>query len=117
MYNLNLPLPADQMFAFALSPKRMAAYAVAAFLAFSFFWYVLWSLPISAWFRKPLEPGSQCPMCGSRDVRPSRVNNFIDRFRVKLGLFPFRCRGCTKRFVARSSDEIFDGMMSQLEIG
>jgi hypothetical protein len=88
---------------FALSPKRAIVYAAAAFLAFSFVWYLLWLLPIHAWFRKPIQLSGECPNCGSKDVRPSHVNSVIDRNRKRLGLLPFRCRGCTRRFISRST--------------
>lgn len=66
-------------------------------------WIALWMLPVQAWFRKSIEAAPECPHCGSKDIRISHVYGPIDRLRVKLGLAPFRCRGCTRRFFSRSS--------------
>jgi hypothetical protein len=116
--NLHRFLPASDLSSFfALSPKRTIAYAMAAFLAFSFVWYILWRLPIVAFFRKPVEVSGKCPLCGSRDVRPSRLYSVIDHFRKKLGLLPFRCRGCTQRFFSRSSRDAESAIPSQVEAG
>jgi hypothetical protein len=74
-------------------------------MALSLVWYLLWLLPIDAWFRKPIEGAAECPLCGSKDFRYSHVHTPLDRFRKRLGLLPFRCRGCMRRFVSRSSGE------------
>jgi hypothetical protein len=94
---------ADNLWLFTLNPKRAMVYAGAAFIAFAFVWYLLWLLPIHAWFRKPIEQADECPHCGSKDFRNSHIHTSMDRFRKKLGLMPFRCRGCTRRFISRSS--------------
>jgi hypothetical protein len=98
----NLPA-ADITLLLDLSPKRAMAYGGAAFVAFAAVWYLLWLLPIHAWFRKPFEASAQCPHCGSSDVRNSHIHSQMDRLRQRLGLLPFRCRGCTRRFISRSS--------------
>lgn len=92
----------EVMFA-VLSPGRAMAYAGAILITFSLLWLMLWRLPILAYFRKPVDLSHECPMCGSKDVRPSHITTITDRFRRHLGLQPFRCRGCTKRFISRSS--------------
>lgn len=79
------------------------AYSGAAFVTCAIVSYLLWLLPIHAWFRKPIEVSGACPHCGSKDFRNSRIHSQMDRFRQKIGLLPFRCRGCTRRFISRSS--------------
>jgi len=100
----------------SISPKSAFAYAIVAFIAFSIFWYLLWLLPIQAWFRKPIHQSSECPNCGSRDFRPAHVNSAMDRMRKRLGLLPFRCRGCTRRFFSRSTGEVTTGLTSGVEL-
>jgi hypothetical protein len=100
----------------ALSPKRAVAYAGAAFIAFSFVWYLFWLLPVHAWFRQPIELSGVCPNCGSRDFRSSHTTSPIDRIRKKLGLHPYRCRGCTKRFISRSTGDGQAGLSRLPEI-
>jgi len=84
---------------------RAIAYVLAALLLFAGFWLVLWLLPIQAWFRKRIEENAECPHCGSKDIRNSHIQGVIDRWRKKIGLLPFRCRGCTQRFYSRSSSD------------
>ena len=104
IWRLGVLLPANYLTPlFDLSPKRTVALAAAVFLVFACIWYVLWTLPFFALFRKPIERSGKCPLCGSRDFRISYANSSLDGIRRKLGLLPFRCRGCTKRFIRRSS--------------
>ena len=42
--------------------------------------------------------GLKCPKCGSHDIRPSRVDGFVDSLLRALGRFPFRCRSCRSKF-------------------
>jgi len=39
-----------------------------------------------------------CPHCGSKDTRPSHMDNWVSKFMGLLGLSPYRCRSCLKRF-------------------
>src|SRR5690349_4980632 len=104
-------IPATQLSAlFVLSPTRAFAYATVAFFLFAVLWYMLWLLPIHAWFRKPIQLSAKCPLCGSKDFRPSHLHSAIDRVRSRLGLLPFRCRGCTKRFVSRATLDARSGL-------
>ena len=116
-YSLLSLSAANNLSFFALNPIRVMTYGGAAFLVFSILWYLLWLLPIHAWFRKPIELSALCPNCGSKDVRSSHVCSGMDRFRKKLGLLPFRCRGCTRRFISRSSGAMPPGLSSQTEAG
>jgi hypothetical protein len=94
----------------ALSPHRMLAYAAAGVIAFSLVCYLLCLLPIHAWFRKSINSKAECPYCGSRDFRISHSESTLDRFRKKLGLQPFRCRGCMRRFISRSAGLVHSGV-------
>jgi hypothetical protein len=102
---------------FSLSPKGAVAVAGLAFVVFVTCWGLLWTLPIQAWFRKSIDESPECPACGSKDIRHSHINSGADRFRKKLGLHPFRCRGCTRRFFSRSSHHAAHGLTSPAEIG
>jgi hypothetical protein len=101
----------------AIGPRRALLYAGAASLCVTLFSYLLWQLPIHAWFREPMERSPKCPGCHSRDVRPSFCESAIDRFRKRLGLLPFRCRGCTQRFVSRCSVELHAKLFDQVDFG
>jgi hypothetical protein len=39
-----------------------------------------------------------CPVCGSRDTRPSHPKSIRDSIWGAFGKTPRRCRACTKRF-------------------
>jgi hypothetical protein len=113
----NLPqfLPATFLLSLiALDESQTFVYSAVTFLALALFCYLLWLLPLDALFRRPIESSSECPKCGSKDFRPSRVASQLDRFRKRLGLLPFRCRGCTRRFVSRSSGEEHASLPSQV---
>ncbi len=111
------PLVANLLSFFALTPIRAITYGAVAFVTFTIVWYLLWLLPIHAWFRKPMELSPECPLCGSKNFRPSHVHNSVDRFRKKLGLLPFRCRGCTQRFISRSSRNSRHDLPTEVELG
>jgi hypothetical protein len=100
-----------------LTPGLAIAYAAVAFIVLAIFLYMLWLLPIQAWFRKPIEVSAECPHCGSKDFRPSYISNAMDRLRKRIGLHPFRCRACTRRFVSRSSGPANEGLASEVETG
>jgi hypothetical protein len=107
-------LPASSLFTLMLvTEPSILAYAGGAVFAVLLLGYLVWSLPIHAWLRKPIEVEAKCPHCGSRDFRPSYVQSRIDGLRKKMGLIPFRCRGCAKRFISRCSRD----MSSELEAG
>ena len=91
--------------AMVIGPRRAMAYAAGVVFIFTFIWYILWLLQVRAWFRKPIEVSGTCPYCGSHDVRPSNVESGLDRIRKRLGLYAYRCRGCTRRFISRSSHQ------------
>jgi hypothetical protein len=85
----------------SMSTKRLLVYAgVAAFLVFAVL-YCLWTLAVYARFRKPIELSAECPSCGSKDFRSS-YEVALDRIRKRIGIYPFRCRQCSKRFFRRS---------------
>ena len=42
-----------------------------------------------------------CPDCGSNNLRISTVRGFAARLRSFVGILPFRCRQCNRRFEAR----------------
>jgi hypothetical protein len=42
-----------------------------------------------------------CPGCGSKNLRISQVRGFKNRIRGMIGILPFRCRQCERRFDAR----------------
>jgi len=93
--------PALDFWGLLITTKRAIAYAGAAVLAGVSFCGLLWLIPIFVWFQKPIYRTSSCPRCGSKDFRPSLVATSVDRIRVFFGIYPFRCRGCTRRFVGR----------------
>ena len=99
------------------SPKRMLFCVFALALVFCFFSFLLWRLPVQAWFREPIERSGKCPGCGSTDVRPSFFESGIDRVRKRLGLVAFRCRGCTHRFISRCSEDVRGKLFSDVEEG
>jgi hypothetical protein len=103
-------MPTGLFLVSALSPRRALAYAAAAAIAFALVSYLLWLLPIHAWFRKPIDSAAKCPCCGSKDFRISYSKSPLDRFRKRLGLHPYRCRGCTRRFISRSAGIISSGV-------
>ena len=39
-----------------------------------------------------------CPYCGSADVRRSRRQGFAELPKMLVGVYPFRCLGCSERF-------------------
>ena len=41
-----------------------------------------------------------CPHCSSKSLRMSKVRGFGGRMRSMIGILPFRCRQCDKRFNA-----------------
>jgi hypothetical protein len=94
-----LPVPA----LLVISDKRAMEYTAAALLLIAGCWCFFSALALFAWFRKPIESAAGCPKCGSKDFRPSHDISPLDRIRKRIGIFPFRCRGCTKRFFSRSS--------------
>ena len=54
------------------------------------------SIPISA------PPARQCPVCESLELRRSRRHGVFERYLLTpLGLFPYRCEVCYKRFYSR----------------
>ena len=112
---LSASLPAASVFAaVAPSPLRAIAFVLAGLLALAVFWVVLWMLPIQAWFRKRIEENAQCPHCGSKDIRNSHNQGVIDPWRKRIGLHPFRCRGCAQRFYSRSSRHANDPAIAAL---
>ena len=111
---LQLHPDAASVFA-ALSPKRVAAYAVAVLMVLAFVSMLLWRLPIYAYFRKSIESNHQCPHCGSRDIRASHLSTLMDSVRKRVGLQPFRCRGCTRRFISRSTAATHSRLGSEAE--
>ena len=44
----------------------------------------------------------RCPLCRSRDVRPSYPNGLRDTIMATFGFTPLRCRSCRKRFYRRT---------------
>src|SRR5438067_1191037 len=54
-----------------ISQNRALAYALSTLVFAVMFWYLLASLPVSSWFRKPIESAGECPHCGSKDFRPA----------------------------------------------
>ena len=46
-----------------------------------------------------------CPLCGGRNVRPSKAVRFEDKLRGLFRLTPYRCRGCQHRFYFRPRPE------------
>jgi hypothetical protein len=96
-----------------MSRNLALAYTGAVVLGVVFLVCFLWILAIFAWFRKPIELSASCPLCGSKDFRPSRDLTTIGLIRRKLGVFPFRCRGCTRRFVSRSINGGHTGMANR----
>ena len=93
---------------FAYAPptlKQTIAYVLVALVCSTAVGILLWRVPIEALFRKPIELAGECPHCGSKDIRNSRVQSDLDRLRGKIGLLPFRCRGCTRRFFRRSNGD------------
>ena len=111
---LQLHPDATSFFA-TLSPKRAAVYAGAVLVVLAFISMLLWRLPIYAYFRKPIESDHQCPHCGSRDIRASHLSTAMDSVRRRVGLQPFRCRGCTRRFISRSKAETHSRLGSEAE--
>jgi hypothetical protein len=97
----------------SISTKRLLVYAGAAVLLVFAFFYCLWALAIDARFRKPIELTTACPACGSKDFRPS-YEVALDPVRKKLGIYPFRCRGCAKRFFRRSLRGGVDGIPGEV---
>jgi hypothetical protein len=83
------------------SPQKLLLYAGGVVFLIAVLVYCLWTLAVYARFIKPIELSAACPACGSKDFRPSYEVS-LDRIGKKLGIFPYRCRGCTKRFFRRS---------------
>lgn len=46
----------------------------------------------------------ECPACGSRDLRYSKVRGWNQRLRSWFGVRPLRCRDCRTRFITRTWD-------------
>jgi hypothetical protein len=86
---------------FLLITKLQVTYVAVAFLYAALFWAVTWLIPVYVWFQKPINRSSVCPRCGSKDFRRSYIFGVVDRIRVFFGIHPFRCRGCTHRFLGR----------------
>ena len=84
-----------------ITMKRLLFYIGAGAFAVFAVGYVLAALAIHARFLKPIELSAVCPSCGSTDFRSS-YEVTLDRIRKKLGIYPFRCRRCCKRFFRRS---------------
>lgn len=40
----------------------------------------------------------RCPYCNSNDVRLSHRKNFLESALSFLGVYPFRCENCNRRF-------------------
>lgn len=53
----------------------------------------------------------QCPKCGSKDVRRSRVRGLRDVLAGLYGMAPHRCRSCRKRFFQRPARASKDSPM------
>lgn len=56
---------------------------------------IVWLLPLSALFNMSVQ---SCPLCGSKDVRRSKMAGVTDRMRTAIGFHPHRCRSCQGRF-------------------
>jgi len=49
-------------------------------------------------------PFGTCPSCGGHNLRSSKVRGAAERLRSMIGILPFRCRQCGKRFSTRLWD-------------
>lgn len=49
-------------------------------------------------------PETECPRCGSREVRQAHSRSVIERIGALFGFHPARCRDCTHRFLAKPFD-------------
>jgi hypothetical protein len=99
------------------SPRRLLVCSLAAAMLVWILSYLLWRLPLQALFRAPIERSAKCPHCGSSDVRPSFVASRIDMIRRKIGLVPFRCRGCANRFVSRCREGLRGELFEEVDPG
>jgi DNA-directed RNA polymerase subunit RPC12/RpoP len=43
-------------------------------------------------------PALTCEHCGGRDIRRARVQSWSERIQGLVGIYPFRCRECQRRF-------------------
>jgi hypothetical protein len=74
------------------------AHVPGLFQCFSLRCDALQSSPVSADLQsKKLSP-PMCPVCTSRDVRPSRPRKLLDFAMRVIGQAPVRCRDCKSRF-------------------
>ena len=89
-----------------VSGKELLAYIAAAVIPLLLVVYATCALPVLALFRKPIEESAECPLCGSKDFRLSYLMSPMDRVRKFLGLYAFRCRGCTKRFIRKARNQM-----------
>jgi hypothetical protein len=88
--------------ALLFSKRLLLKYFAAGFAGIAATWLLSWVAAMPAWFRPPIgSKGAACPHCGSKDIRPSRHADRIDRMRRYLGIHAFRCRGCLRRFPSR----------------
>jgi hypothetical protein len=84
------------------SKRLLLEYFAAGFAGIVVICLLSWIAAMPAWFRPPMgSKRAACPHCGSKDIRPSRHADRIDRMRRSLGIHAFRCRGCLRRFPSR----------------
>ncbi len=70
------------------------AFSLLALVAF-----LIWLLPPTFWLAPP---APQCPLCESKDVRPSKASGLRDQIGLMLQRRPYRCRSCWVRFSVKS---------------
>jgi DNA-directed RNA polymerase subunit RPC12/RpoP len=49
---------------------------------------------------------TRCPGCGWADVRRSMPHGVLDQLVRMLGLLPYRCRSCGRRFYCFQQDTV-----------
>lgn len=87
-----------------LLPTLALAAGALAMLAVVGLFLLFGVLQLHILFRTPTDPVA-CPNCGSRDIRKSRAMGQVDLLRKRIGLNPFRCRGCFSRFLSPHSEK------------
>jgi hypothetical protein len=70
------------------------AFSILALIAFLF-----WLFPPTLWFEEHV--GGGCPLCESKDVRPSQAVGLRDQVGLLFNRRPYRCRSCRARFPVR----------------